>query len=285
MPAGAMAFTALGAYMHAALGRNPDPAAPKPPKDMSLADAVKDGYKAIERMGQEIHRLYHPKGCKCAMCEIKADDETQETAIPAGALCHDPCFGCTVLTCPTHPDRKPEGARKTVGEALGIRTPPLKQMREDVSKLSLPEEPNGPGWNYGAAHDEKKQLITAIKNLEAQLWTLSKNYQEVLAERDQLQKERGLQSAGMHIGGKPLYMVTDGPYRGPLKAEFIRDPKETDRQAMQRLAQVCRDEGVTREREIRQLEHHQKLHPGFMITEFGVGPVRFQCEKEGGCDL
>jgi hypothetical protein len=97
---------AVGWYMRGAMGKMRDPKPhPLPPKAQTLVDAVKAGYAALDTMAKDIHAMYHPIGCKCAMCEIRGDDKDPEP--PAGERCANPCFGCTILTCKRHPDHKP----------------------------------------------------------------------------------------------------------------------------------------------------------------------------------
>jgi hypothetical protein len=220
---------ALGWYMYGSMNK------PKPskPKTESLADAVKHGYEAVDKMAKDIHNLYHPVGCKCVMCQLRADDGTPEET--QDNYCMLPCFNCTVLTCPTHPDRKP--ASKGVSTVKNMHRPPGERVytvngqevsREEyqefnwtgkLPKKTQPEalKTDGRGRKWVLVTDIDNKDV-AIRNLETQLNTLGRAYQELQLRFETL-----------------------------LKGEFTPDPQAVDRAEMQRLAQYAKDIATQRE--------------------------------------
>lgn len=266
-------------------------------RDMSTYDIIKRGYDAMGAMAKDIHDLYHPPDCKCAICQIRADDDDSDPNAYTGDYCSLPCFNCSVITCPTHPDRRPAAKAK---EKITYKPKAMQPGARGGPIAGVRTDDQGKKWVLISEHEDGNRKDIAIQNLETQLKDLTEKYQQVVAQRDSLMNERGLRSAGMHVGGKPLYMVDEmaRPASGPgSRLPFEPDPKATDRQNMQRLAQICQDEDlvpnandiiakrIAREERVRELEHHEKLHPGYMIEEFGEGPVRYICEQPGGCDM
>lgn len=75
------------------------------PKTSTEVDVLKYGCQVLEEIKTDIHRMYHPVGCHCALCEILGDDTPVEP--PVGERCAEPCFACSVITCPRHPDHGP----------------------------------------------------------------------------------------------------------------------------------------------------------------------------------
>lgn len=274
----------MGYYIRSSFGKNRDPAPSKPSKsvkDMSTYEMIKRGYDAMGRMAKDIHDLYHPPGCKCAICQIRADDDDSDPDAYTGTYCSLPCFNCSVLTCPTHPDRKPASKPDAkVTYKVSKVAPPVSNLHTAVKT-----DDQGKKWVLVGEHEDRNRKDIAIQNLESQLKSLTESYQQVVAQRDSLMHDRGLRSAGMHVGGQPLYLVdpqwdpkqVDGGVHG---VPFERRPVETDRQAMQRLAQVCQDEGIrarlTRQQRTAKLEAEERENPGgYMIEEFGEGAVRY----------
>lgn len=189
---------------------------PKPTKKISSpissseGQLIKEGWEAIERISGEIHALYHPADCKCAMCEIRADDDTYTP--PAEALCKDPCFGCTVLTCGTHPDHKPPSSMVLPAPAWGY------QCSRSGGCEPLPKKTKkGPALVDGMArivdipdnNQTHRQQAIAIHNLEDQLRSIVAAYQKVQTENKLLKDGHNLISTGQHINGVPLYTIGD----------------------------------------------------------------------------
>jgi hypothetical protein len=263
---------AVGWYMRNNMGQIHDPK-PKT-SDMSTYDIIKRGYDAMGAMAKDIHDLYHPPGCKCAICQIRADDDAEDPNAYTGSYCSLPCFNCSVITCPTHPDRRPPAKTKEKvtykpkADVSASAKPPSQVTGVKIDKQNKM-------WVLVSEHEEGSRNAIAIRNLEAQLKSLTESYQEVVAQRDSLMNERGLRSAGMHVGGKPLYMVDERSK--PASGPGSRPP--FDLRAADEAHEAARKEQVS------QLNHHQKLHPGYMIEEFGEGPIRYICQLGPNCDI
>lgn len=75
------------------------------PEHATEAEILKAGWKLLETINHDIHRMYHPVGCHCALCEIVGDDKPYTP--PVAERCAEPCFGCSVITCVKHPDHGP----------------------------------------------------------------------------------------------------------------------------------------------------------------------------------
>lgn len=220
---------------------------PSKPKQKSLADAIKAGYEAVEKMANDIHEMYHPIGCKCVMCQIRADDKDPEPV--AGSHCALPCFNCSVITCPTHPDRKPATVKTggitgfPVETGSHIRSVEYESRNCGPVKIQAGHKPSrcclygfpqakrglyykcitcnsewkafehGPldiRWHRLSGQyqpDTEDRKDTAIQNLETQLKSLTEAYQNVVEERDNLIDGKGFKSAGTHIDGKPVYYI------------------------------------------------------------------------------
>lgn len=188
----------------------------KPPE--TLADALKDGWAASDRMAKEIKALYHPPGCACAYCEITAGDDKDEPEILQPHQ-EDP---------PPFVNRYAKELEKKVA---GLKTE-NETLRNAVIKLK-----GSPRERVISKTVERKSRLDDI--LE-QLAFMADEGQNAVAWTDE--------------GNGRTIQITVSPQRPPdeqifkhgepepvRKIWFERDPKETDRQAMQRLAQVCQE--------------------------------------------
>lgn len=161
------------------------------PHEATEAEILKTGWELLEQINHDIHRMYHPEGCQCAFCVIKGDD-TPYTA-PVAERCAEPCYGCSVITCVKHPDHGPSAITPPKPDA------PYVVYREDDAPPPIADH----------MPDTAKQVIirqhTAIKNLESQLRTLGAEHAALVTENEQLKEAKGIRSAGIHIGGKPVF--------------------------------------------------------------------------------
>lgn len=228
------------------------PPKPKLASGKTEADYVKAGWKAVEQIATEVHRLYHPVDCKCVMCQITADDDDPDPNRYTGEFCSQPCFGCTVLTCKTHPDRKPQATTaKTAGDIqvlrggfknghnaeywereAGMWQKALDARNKEVAELQrvLQDVTDNNDLTYlSAAMEERSTLKTQVRNLDSQLKVLGDSLTEVTKERDQLKDMHGLQSAGFHIGGRPTYTVEPDYDSLADRVVHLQNPKGSSR--------------------------------------------------------
>lgn len=164
-----------------------DAKTPKP-KDATEAEILKTGWELLEKMNNDIHRLYHPDGCQCAFCEILGDDDTDAAPVPERATEDDPWV--------LYEDDGP---------------PPIVNSMEPST-----------------AREVIIRQHTAIKNLESQVRELGNVCVKLNKENEALKQAKGIRSAGMHVGGKPLYQ--------------LEEPKWSDRQ-LGTLLRKCYDCG------------------------------------------
>lgn len=68
-------FIAIAGFI---AGRKIPPRTTKPKQPESLPDVMRLGFEAVDSMVKDIHALYHPSGCKCAMCEIAGEVAPEE---------------------------------------------------------------------------------------------------------------------------------------------------------------------------------------------------------------
>ena len=188
------------------------------------AQIITDGWKALERMQKDVHALYHPKGCKCAVCEIQADDEPKP-----------------------EPERKPGEVDKFVKVSPSY----VRALQEKIDGLRKE--------NTELRKGSRERVVT--KTVERKTQFQHKLEQAAkFADQDQHPIKLTGEIDGHAIEvtvaparkpdveiykhGEPepvrkIWYPTGPTYR-PLYDGFVRDPEETDREAMQRLAEHSR---------------------------------------------
>ena len=204
------------------------PATQKRPE--SLSDALKDGYKVIEQMKRDIKALYHPDGCECAICEITADDDKKP-----------------------EPDNTENNTANTTPDPSFVRA-----LIEKVDGLHT--------QNYDLRRQlHEKSQARVITRVEERKTPFQLMVEELAQQADMLQQpvtythedqgreiqifitpQRPPDATIVKHGGEVVRQIwhPQKPQSGSGSIGFTRNPNETDREAMQRLAQKCRNHEV-----------------------------------------